>query len=187
MLKKRNWAFILYPESAPENWRDVLKGSFVKCAVSPIHDKDLTDDGEIKKPHFHILLCYDGATTYNNVLTLTQSLNATIPQVVDSVDGYYNYLSHTGFDDKYQYNPDDVSTYNGFALKKRAPPNDPIRSIKVLFQIIFDNGICEYSDLISFLITNDLDDFLTLVWQKPQIFQYTLNSIRYKKSINNEN
>ena len=187
MLKKRNWAFILYPESAPSNWLDILQGSFIKCAVSPLHDKDLTDDGLIKKPHYHILLCYDGATTYNNVLTLTQSLNATIPQVVDSVDGYYNYLSHTGFNDKYQYNADDVISFNGFTIKRRAPPKEDLTTVKDLFKIILDNGICEYSDLISFLIVNELDDYLSLVWKKPQIFQYTLNSIRYKKGIINEN
>ena len=107
--------------------------------------------------------------------------------MVDSVDGYYNYLSHTGFNNKYQYNPDDIATYNGFVMKKRAPPKDDLTPIKELFQIILDNGICEYSDLISFLIVNDLDDYFTLVWKKPQIFQYTLNSIRYKKGIKDEN
>ena len=107
--------------------------------------------------------------------------------MVDSFDCFYIYLSHTVFADKYQYNPDDVETYNGFVIKKRAPPEDDLIYIKDLFQIIIDNGICEYSDLISFLLDNDLDKFLSLVWKKPQIFQYTLNSIRYKKGINNEN
>lgn len=187
MVKKRNWAFILYADSAPSDWLDILKSTFVKGAISPLHNCDLNDDGEIKKPHYHILLNYDGATTYNNVLTLTKQLNATIPQVVDSLEGYYNYLSHTGFDDKYQYNADDIITINGFYIKKRAPPKDDLTPIKELFQIILDNGICEYSDLISFLILNDYDDYLTLVWKKPQIFQYTLNSIRYKKGIKYEN
>ena len=56
-IKKRNWAFVLYIESAPSNWLDILIKSGLSFAVSPYHDKDINPDGEVKKAHYHIILC----------------------------------------------------------------------------------------------------------------------------------
>ena len=78
--KKRNWAFVLYPESAPEDWKEQLQLAGLQCAISPLHDKDLNADGTPKKAHYHIILVYGNPTTYNNVKTLTDRLNKTIPQ-----------------------------------------------------------------------------------------------------------
>ena len=67
MKKKRYWAFVLYPESAPDNWRDFLQQTGLQVAISPLHDKDIDPTGLPKKSHYHIILCYDGPTTFNNV------------------------------------------------------------------------------------------------------------------------
>ena len=84
-LKKRNWAFVLYPESAPEDWRERLKISGLMSAISPLHDRDVNPTGEPKKAHYHVLLVYSGPTTYGAVEKFTKSLNATIPQALESV------------------------------------------------------------------------------------------------------
>ena len=44
--KKRYWAMVLYPESAPENWKDLLQATGLQIAISPLHDKDLNADNE---------------------------------------------------------------------------------------------------------------------------------------------
>ena len=54
-VKKRNWAFVLYPESAPENWKEQLQLTGLPCVISPIHDKDVNPDGTPKKAHHHII------------------------------------------------------------------------------------------------------------------------------------
>ena len=79
-VKKNKWAFVLYPESAPENWLEELQFTGLQIAISPLHDKDINPDGEIKKAHYHVILIYDGPTTYNNVKQLTDRLNQPIPQ-----------------------------------------------------------------------------------------------------------
>ena len=66
-LKKRSWAFVLYPESAPTDWLDLLTQKGVPFCVSPLHDKDVNPTGEIKKSHYHIILNYSGPTTFNSV------------------------------------------------------------------------------------------------------------------------
>lgn len=53
----RNWSWIVYPESAPENWRQLLDETGEKWIESPLHDKDINETtDEIKKPHWHIII-----------------------------------------------------------------------------------------------------------------------------------
>ena len=115
-VKKRNWAFVLYEERAPNNWKDILQQTGLGIAISPIHNKDINPNGEIKKAHYHIILCYDGPTTFNNVRALTESLGQPIPQPLEQVRGYYRYLTHKDNPEKYQYNESDIITYNGFNI-----------------------------------------------------------------------
>ena len=50
--RARNWSLVVYPESAPENWRDILDDYHIPWVESPLHDKDINPDGEIKKAHW---------------------------------------------------------------------------------------------------------------------------------------
>ena len=115
-IKKRNWTFVLYPESAPKDWMEQIKLSGLLAAVSPLHDKDVNPTGEAKKAHHHILLVYSGPTTYNAVAKFTASLNATIPQALESVRGMYRYFSHKDNPEKYQYPEEDIIALNGFNI-----------------------------------------------------------------------
>ena len=65
--RTRTWTFVIYPESAPLNWRDKLDGLHIEWVESPLHDKDLNASGEAKKPHIHILLLFGGVKSYEQV------------------------------------------------------------------------------------------------------------------------
>ena len=91
-IKKRNWAFVLYPESAPADWREQLQKTGLQCAISPLHDKDMNPDNTPKKPHYHVILTYSGPTSYNVVKALTDGFNQPIPQALEQVRGYYRCL-----------------------------------------------------------------------------------------------
>lgn len=54
----RNWTIVLYPESVPDNWRDILDDLHIEWIESPLHDRDINANGELKKPHWHILLMF---------------------------------------------------------------------------------------------------------------------------------
>ena len=41
--KARYFTFLLYPESIPEDWETKLELLGVPMAISPIHDKDLSE------------------------------------------------------------------------------------------------------------------------------------------------
>lgn len=106
-IKKRNWGFILYTESAPLNWIEILKESGLPCCISPLHDKDVDSDGNLKKAHHHVIVCYSGPTSFKIVKTLTDSLNQPIPIGLHSLKGTYRYHIHLDDKDKYQYNDDE--------------------------------------------------------------------------------
>ena len=135
-VKKRNWAFLIYPTkeqlidlkseytgidgygTVPSDWQQRLQLSGLQYAISPLHDKDKLEDGsnKIKKPHFHVIVVYGSPTTYNNVKSLTDSLNSPIPQALEQVKGYYRYLTHKDNPDKYQYEDKDIYTGGGFNI-----------------------------------------------------------------------
>lgn len=156
--KKRNWTFVLYPDSAPSDWMEKLKLSGLMSAISPLHDKDVNPTGEKKKAHYHVLLVYSGPTTYNAVAKFTASLNATIPQALESVRGMYRYFTHKDNPEKYQYEESEISTVNGFNIADLVElTKSEVNEIKMnILKLIREIGIVEYSDLIDFLTDNEM-------------------------------
>lgn len=154
-VKKRNWAFVLYPESAPKDWREQLAKSGIQCAVSPLHDRDTNPTGEPKKPHYHVILVYGNPTTYSNVKAFTNGrLGQTIPQPLEQVRGYYRYLTHQDNPEKAQYSPADIQVLNGFDIREyvELSRSDVIRLMKEIQQLIRDNGLTEYGQLMNILL-----------------------------------
>ena len=156
--KKRTWAFVLYPESAPQDWRERLRLSGIMASVSPLHDKDVNPTGEPKKPHYHVILVYSGPTTYNAVAKFTASYNATIPQALESVRGMYRYFSHKDNPEKYQYLENDIEHFNGFNIADlvELTKGEVTELKKKVMQIIREADLVEYADLIDTLVDNEL-------------------------------
>lgn len=154
-VKKRNWAFVLYPESAPADWVEQLQLSGLQCAVSPLHDRDVNPTGEPKKPHYHVILCYSGPTAYNVVKALTNGkLGQTIPQPLEQVRGYYRYLTHEDNPEKAQYNKADIRTINGFSIRDfvEMTKSEVIKFKRDVQAFIRDNQITEYGHLMDLLM-----------------------------------
>lgn len=116
--RTRNWCFLVYPESAPEDWKSILDSKGVKWACSPLHDKDIEDDTNqiTKKPHWHVVICYSGNKSYNQVIDDLQELNCPRPQICRDVRSSVRYFIHKDSPHKYQYNEDDIECYGGFDI-----------------------------------------------------------------------
>lgn len=153
VVKKRYWAFCLYEESAPADWRDRLQQTGLPVAISPEHDRDLDPTGQPKKKHRHVILCYSGPTTYTAVKALTDSLNQPIPQPLESVKGYYRYLTHKDNPEKAQYNEEDIETLNGFEIGAFVELTKlEIIALKQKVQsLIREKDFTEYGDLMDYL------------------------------------
>lgn len=154
-VKKRNWAFVVYPESAPADWREQLQKTGLQCAISPLHDQDVNPGGEPKKPHYHVILCYSGPTSYNVVRALTNGqLGQTVPQPLEQVRGYYRYLTHADNPEKAQYSAGDIQLLNGFDIRDyvEMTKSEVMRYKRELLAFVRDNDILEYSDLLDILM-----------------------------------
>lgn len=121
-VRARAWTFIVYPESAPENWREVLDGYHIPWVASPLHDKDVNATGEPKKPHWHILLSFAGKKAYSQILGVTEAVKGTIPQVCRDKKGLIRYFTHRDNPEKAQYNQGDIEAHGGFDLEEYLKP-----------------------------------------------------------------
>lgn len=153
--KKRNWAFVLYLDSAPDDWKAILKIKGLPFAVSPLHDKDINDDGTPKKPHYHIILVFGNPTTYNNVKSITDELNQPIPIPLESVRGMYRYFTHKDNPEKYQYNENDITLYNAFDVTDVLNNFEVFQCLKEIQSLICELSILEYCDLLDYLLQSD--------------------------------
>lgn len=185
VTKKRNWGFILYPESAPSDWREQLVKTGLPCCISPLHDKDINEGtNEPKKAHHHVILCYSGPTSYNVVKGLTDKLNQPIPQPLESVKGAYAYLTHDNNPEKAQYSKKDIEYINGFDIADFADmsKSELTRLIRQVQQIIIGNDITEYSDLLDWLMENDdSNELYAVAYSHTILFNSYISSRRHKK------
>ena len=183
-VKKRNWAMVLYPESAPEDWRDQLRKTGLQCAVSPLHDKDTNADGEPKKPHYHVILCYSGPTSFSVVERLTKQLGQPIPQPLEQVRGYYRYLTHADNPEKAQYSAAEIETINGFDIRDfvEMTKSEVTRYKRELLAFIRDNDLMEYADLLDVLLDGGeaTADFFEVASNHTLFLTKYIASRRYK-------
>ena len=204
VLKKRYWAFIIYPTedflknkkslydgsdgygTAPNNFLDVLKELCIPCCVSPLHDCDVNADGVFKKPHYHVILTFDGPTTFENVVELIKPFNSPIPQPLSSLKGYYRYLTHMDNPDKYQYDSKDILHFSNFDILSFSDlkKGEIFKIKKELTSLINDKKIYEYIDLLFYCFENLSDEYSEVVASNTYFFTSVLKSARFKAKAN---
>ncbi|MGJ0975994.1 replication protein [Enterococcus faecalis] len=148
----RNWVFIIYPDSAPENWRDIVTNIGVPWAHSPLHDKDVEEYGGAKKPHYHCVIKYPSLKTYRQLLSLTGKLSAPNPQYCESLIGKVRYFLHLDSPHKYQYSKDEIQAFNGFDIELYLKPSKTEKDalLKEARQFISENNITELAELVDY-------------------------------------
>ena len=163
--RTRSWTFILYPESAPENWRETLDELFIEWVESPLHDKDVDPEGQIKKAHWHILLMFPSVKSYEQVLEITEKLNAPKPEKAMSAKGVVRYMLHLDNPEKYQYDKSELKAHGGADLAELLRPtlSDRYALIKEMIIFIKENDIIEMTQLLDYAIEERFDDWFPLL------------------------
>lgn len=185
MKKSRYFDFLVYQESAPENWIEQLKNTHCMFAISPLHQPD--EEG--KKPHWHVIF-YNG----NGPITLEaakEKIPNDIPangyvEMTNSPSGYQRYLIHLDNPEKEQFDKglNSIDVINGFPLDlTRELSKSEIRDIRTkLLNIIRDNGVNEYSDFIFGLMDLGDPDMLDYACNHTILFTGIINSYRNKST-----
>ena len=136
-----------------------------------------------KKPHYHILVCYPGPTTFLQVSKLCSLLNSPIPKRVLSIVGIYRYFTHKDNPEKYQYNEEEIRVANGFDIKEyNALTTSQVIFIMKEIQILIRNkNFYEYSQLMDYLLEQDTIDLYQIASTHTLFFDRYLSSRRNKK------
>lgn len=106
--RARVFATVVYPESAPEDWLPILERHCVPAFVSPLHDKDINPTGEPKKPHYHVMLMFDGKKSIAQAKEVFDTIGGVGCEKVKSTRGYARYLCHLDNPEKASYDTTEV-------------------------------------------------------------------------------
>lgn len=185
-MKKRNWTTIVYCDSAPQDWVEQLQATGLEVAISPLHDSDINPDGDVKKAHYHVILCYPGPTTQKLVQELSNNvLSGVLVKPIESIRGMYRYLTHKDNPEKFQYKESDITLLNGFDPGNILSNADESAIQRLVIYYIHENNIYDYSDLVDRLLAEDNPHMCHVALSKTIFFNTYLSSrkSKLKKSI----
>lgn len=163
--RNRNWTFIVYPESAPNEWREIIDEYHVPWIESPLHDKDVNPDGEKKKSHWHIMMMFDGKKTYDQIREITLKLRCPNPQKVPNAKGLARYFVHMDNPEKYQYDKAEIIEHSGADVTRFLASNTVERYalIREMMAFVKDNDIVEMKQLLDYAMVERFDDWFPLL------------------------
>lgn len=196
MVKKhRAYAFLVYPESAAGTWLDDLEQTHLPALVSPLHDKDIWSEadqardathraGEQKKPHYHVMVIWDGPVTARNAINTLEPLGVKHVEPVASVVNMTRYFAHLDSPDKAQYNAGDIRAVNGATVdltrEMTAQERRAVRSAVLAW--IREHNVTEYADVVNYAMDAE-PDWLDYVSTQTIFLTGYLRSVRGKAQL----
>lgn len=158
----RVYWFIIYPESCNPEWVKLLVDNGLRGVISPLHCNDEWPDGRKKKPHWHVILTYEGKKSRKQVQAIVDACGGVRLETVENLTGAVRYLCHLDIlpdkiasdKGKAKYSVDDLVPFGGF---------DPMPHIKATQSQVAE-GIKEmqiYIDRRDFIYW---DDFVRMAY-----------------------
>src|SRR5659263_48751 len=163
--RTRNWTVVLYPESAPGTWREIIDDMHIEWIESPLHDNDKNATGDSKKPHWHVLLMFGAVKAYDQVKELTDSLNAPIPERCHNSNALVRYMAHLDNPDKAQYLISDIIAHGGVDLAEMLRPSSSERYtiINEMITYVKTERVTEFQDLMDHARSTEFDRWFPLL------------------------
>lgn len=163
--RARVWGFIVYPDSAPEDWQKALQMKFIPTAISPLHLFDNQGLPDEKKPHYHCMISFEGKKSEEQILEIISFLNCTKPQKINNPKGMLEYFIHKNNPEKEQFTWDQLVIFNGFDISQacKVTSLERYKLIKEMIQFCKDNVIIEFQDLVDYAIEYEFDTWFPLL------------------------
>lgn len=183
VARTRNYACVVYPESAPDDWQIVLNEQFVPAFVSPLHDRDIDPQGQPKKEHYHVMIMYDNVKTSSQARELFDKIGGVGCEVVQSIRGYARYLCHLDNPEKHKYDIVDVKSLCGADyMSIISLVTDKYVAIGEMIDFCDDNNIYSYSDLLRYCRNNKYEWFKILCDNGTFVIKEYLQSKMWTKN-----
>lgn len=175
----RNGTFLVYPDSAPANWIEILRMQQVPFIVSPLHDKDkdLSEfDGDLvllsKKAHWHVAILCDGNKPLSYFQELSDSVNGTHAWKIQNVRSMLRYFLHLDNPEKYQYPQNELREYGGasFQAYMELEGRQLLAETKKIVRYCKEHRITSFVGLVDQLVFDGEDDWLYIVSRQCTLF-----------------
>lgn len=179
--RKRNYACVIYPESAPENWQELLASAKVPAFASPLHDMDIDPGGHPKKPHHHVMVMFEGLKSEAQVKEIFDAIGGVGLEVVNSIRSYARYMCHLDNPDKAQYDPDTVLKFSGADyISIIGLASDKYKAIEEMMDYCRENSLFSYARLMEYAAVNRRDWFRSLCDNSSYVMREYLKSLRWE-------
>lgn len=187
-VRFRNFATVVYPDSAPADWQSILSDLCIPCFVSPLHDSDKNPTGEDKKPHWHVMFMFEGVKTYEQVDEVVKKIGGVGLENLQSIRGYARYLCHLDNPDKHKYNVEDVVSFGGADYTSVIGLSvDRYKAIKEMMNFCKDNDIHSYAVLCDWCSENRMDWFRLLCDNASYVIKEYIKSLKWTNKEENNN
>lgn len=182
--RQRNFATIVYPESAPADWIDILNGHHVAALISPLHDKDTDPDGNQKKPHYHVMVMFDSPKNYERqVKPIFEQIGAVGREAVASMRGYARYLCHLDNPEKAQYEQSEVRALGGADYHSiTSLPTDDIKMLSDIIEFVQQEQIYSFIELLDICRVSHQDWFAMIAMSRAYVIDKVLKSMEWEKT-----
>ena len=178
--RTKHYAFVVYPDSAPKEWKKILEATHVPMLISPFHDKDVNQDGTIKKPHWHVLVMFDTLKSKKQFEELRDLVDGVGVEKVASLRGYARYLVHMDNPEKAQYSKDDIVALNGANYEKATYlPMDDVMMLAEMVQFCVDNKIDSFAKFVMICKDENHDWFTTLAHRTTYFMDKFIKSLSW--------
>lgn len=136
----RQISILLWLDSAPSDWFDRIQDLGYECLVSPLHDKDVLEDGTAKKAHYHCFFLFPGKKTEAQCQYIADYVSGSLDYpflFVPDRKVHARYLCHLDSPKKHRYPLVEVVQINGASILKWASEDDKdLQEDEVLFDIL---------------------------------------------------
>lgn len=179
--QRKVWWGYGYPDSMPDDWRDVASESGYEL-LAMFHDQDVTAAGEVKEPHWHIVvrLSHAGSIDDAKAALLPLGIKEKSIQWRDSWSAVARYLCHLDDPNKTQYSPDHVLEFGGAdyltAINRQ---KDKYRIIAAMQDWVTENDCQSFAKLLDYARDNDMEWFMALCDNCAVIMREYIKSRRY--------
>lgn len=181
--RTRIWAAVVYPDSAPDNWRGILDDYHIEWAESPLHQFDTNQTGEVKKAHWHIVLAFDGPKSYEQVSEILRPINCPHPQRCHSLKGAVRYFAHLDNPEKYQYPVSEIVAHGGFDVTAALAPSSSERyaMIAEMIEFVRTERVIEFQDLLDYAMQQHRETWFPLLCDSCFVMQQYIKSQRHRQ------
>jgi hypothetical protein len=192
-MAKGAYSFVTYPESSNHediaDWFDFMGYEWSR---SPLHDKDVNDDGTLKKAHYHwIVGLHKGFTTckeWHKIFKENFPSATPFVEICRDIQGAFDYHTHKKNPEKAQYDESDILKSEYFnpedfvttEQKRLGRKQDKESNVTAILKMISEYQISEFFQIVDIVVAK-YPELLGDLLQNTHFFTNYIKSLMFYK------